>query len=257
MLAGIGHNQPARTVSEIKEAIRWNRDASAKAYPTDPYGFRVDRFYSDYMSLQPKWERKVALYMDELKKVGERIVYADICGRTTAAQLGVDISYCFSLHASKITRKMHPKEDVLIDGDIFCMRDFYSFLALMRDKGDRPAFVTFYPIAGLERYTPSESEKYIKTRLHPRVTWQRLENNLRKLIQTVRPGGYIYIDRPFQFAGDDLGDWMRRPRVELKNYTSVKWMKAFCKGKHCSVEFDRDICGTKFLIRKWVERKKS
>ena len=255
MTAGIGHNQPARTVSEIKEAIRWNREASAKAYPDDPHGYRVDRFYMDYMSLQPKWERKVKRYIAELRQAKERVVYADICGRTTAAQWGVDLSYCFSLQASKIIRMRHPYEDILVDGDIFNMRDFYSFLALMRDKGDNPAFVTFYPMAGLQRYTPHDSERAIKTRLHPRVTWQRLENNLRRLLNVMRPGGYIYIDRPFQFAGDDLGDWLRRPRVELKDYTSVKWMKAFCKGKQCSLEFDRDICGTKFLIRKWNVRK--
>jgi hypothetical protein len=253
MHAGIGHNQPARSVSEVKEVIRWNRAATAEAYPNDPYNWRVDRLYSDYMSLQPKWDRKVKHYLRELKARGERVIYADICGRTTATGWGVDASYCFALHTSKITRMRHPQEDVIVDGDLFRMRDFYSFLALMRDRGDRPAFVTFYPMAGLQRYTPSERN----ARLHPRVTWQRLENNLRRLIEVVRPGGYLYIDRPFQLADVDLGDWLRRPRVELKDYTSVRWMKAFCKGKRCSVEFDRDISGTKLLLRKWEDRAKT
>ncbi len=149
---------------------------------------------------------------------------------------------------------MHPKQDVIVDGDIFRMRDFYSFLALMRDRGDRPAFVTFYPMAGLQSYTPSISEERTRTRLHSPVTWQRLENNLRHLLEVMRPGGYIYLDRPFQLTGDDLGCWLRK--MEIKDYDSVKWMKAFCKGKGCSVEFDRDISGVKFLLRKWEERKK-
>lgn len=252
MHAGIGHNQPARTVSEIKAAIRWNREAAANDYPRDPYCYPVDRMHSDYMSLQPKWQRKVYDYLWGLRMAGERVVYADICGRSTAKGLGADISYCFSLHASEMTRIMHPPEDVIVDGDLFRMRDFYSFLEMMRVRNDRPAYVTFYPVAGLQSYTPSEE----KTRLHERVTLQRLENNLRRLIEVVRPGGYIYMDRPFQLHGSDLGDWLAHPRVELKDYRSVKRMREFCAGKRCSVEFDRDISGVKFLLRKWNDRKR-
>lgn len=258
MLVGIGHNQPpTRTVSETKEvrkAILWNRAMSAKNYDGDPYAYRVDRMRCDYMSLQPKWERKVWDFIDELKDSGQRVVYADICGRSTAASWGVDISYCFSLHASEMTRIVHPKQDVIVDGDIFSMRDFSSFLSLMRDKGDRPAFVTFYPMAGLQSYTPSESEKYRNTRLHWQVTWQRLANNLRRLLKVVRPGGYVYLDCPFQLAGTDTIDWLRKK--ELKDYESVIWMKQFCKGKQCTVMVDRDITGPKFLLHKRNERKK-
>jgi hypothetical protein len=154
-------------------------------------------------------------------------------------------------------RIVHPKQDVIIDGDLFNMRDFYSFLALMRGRGDRPAFATFYPMAGLQNYTPWPSEKSRHTPLHPQITWQRLENNLRKLLQVMKPGGYVYLDRPFQLCDPDLGDWLfRRERnLEFKDFTSVKWIKAFCKGKKCSVEFERDITGMKFLLRKWSEKK--
>lgn len=245
MHAGIGHNQPARAVSEVKEAIRWNRKASEVSYPSDPHRYRVDRLWADYMVLQPRWEKEVSAYLKELQAAGERAVYADICGRTTAAHLGADISYCFSLHTTTMNRLGHPPEDVFVDGDFFSMRDFYSFLALMRDRGDRPAYVTFYPVAGLESYTPSTSNG----RLHPRVTWQRVENNLRRLLEVVRPGGYVYLDRPFQLSDPDIRAFFQR--LECKDYPSVKWLKAFCKGKKCSVDYDRDITGTKFLLRKW------
>lgn len=258
MHGGIGHNQPKRIalgdIDGMREAILWNRARSAEDYDKDPYIHRVDRKHCDYMSLLPKWERKVQDYIWQLKQAGQRVVYADICGRTTAVERGADISYGFSLHASEMTRIVHPKQDILVDGDLFRMRDFYSFLALMRDKGDRPAFVTFNPMAGLQSYTPSESDKYINTRLHPRVTWQRLANNLRHLLEVVRPGGYVYLDRPFQLAGTDTIDWLLKK--ELKDYQSAMWMKEFCKGKQCSVMVDRDISGLKFLLHKRNQRRK-
>ncbi len=102
MHGGIGHNQLARValgdIEGIREATLWNRTMSAKNYPGDPWAYRVDRTHCDYMSLQPKWQRKVSLYIDTLKEAGERVAYADICGRPTAVGWGVDISYCFSLH---------------------------------------------------------------------------------------------------------------------------------------------------------------
>jgi hypothetical protein len=132
------------------------------------------------------------------------------------------------------------------------MRDFNSFLSRMRDCGDQPAFVTFYPMAGLQSYTPWDHKEESKlTAKHPEVTWQRLENNLRRLLQVVRPGGYIYLDRPFQLLDVDFGAWYRRE--EKKDYPSVRWIQAFCKGKKCSVEYERDLTGMKFLIRKWSQ----
>jgi hypothetical protein len=243
----------ATSTSLIREAILWNRAASAKDYPDDGYRHRVDRLYSDYMSLESAWRKEVHAYLDGLKVQGERVVYADICGRTTGVKWGADVSYCFSLHTSNIMRQSHPPQDVIVDGDLFRMRDFNSFLALMRDNGDQPAFVTFYPMAGLQSYTPLSSYEHRKTKLHPEVTWQRLENNLRRLLKVVRPGGYIYLDRPFQLGSTDTLDWMQR-RV-LKEYQSVKWMQAFCRGKGCTVRFDRDITGVKFLVRKRASRK--
>ena len=162
----------------------------------------------------------------------------------------MDISYCFSLKTPYGARLHHSDQDVLIEGDIFRMRDFYSFLATLKQRGDNPAFVTFEPMAGLQSYTPLKTNP--RTKLHSRVTYQRLENNLRKLIEVVKTGGYIYLDRPFQFDSMDTADFIRG--VALEDYQSFKWFKDLCKEEHCSVEIG-SIFGTRFLIRRWLSGK--
>ncbi len=237
---------PNYRVADIRNAILWNREQAAIDYRTDDYGHPVDRLRADYLSRQPKWEKEVRSYLKRLHKRGERVVYADICGRASGDCLGADISYCFSLHASNLRRRFCRPGEVLVDGDLFRMRDFNSFLAQMKRNGDAPALVTFNPLAGLQSYTPTKEKLAIK--LHPQVTWQRLENNLRRLLETVRPGGYLYLDRPFQLAGTDTFDWLSRK--ELCEYQSVKWMTAFCRDRRCRIRFDRTITGVKFLLKK-------
>jgi hypothetical protein len=236
---------------DIEDAAQHNRLVSQKEWESDGY-YRVDRHdASGYLSMWPKWRMKVREYFRSLKEQGERAVYADVCGRASGASLGADKSYSFSLQPLSTFWYREDKE-LRVRGDIFSSKDFYSFVNLLRSNGDNPGFVTFEPIVGLEGYTPWESAKGLP-RLHADVTYQRLLNNLEKMFEILKPGGFIYLDRPFQLTG--LKDFFMKVPQEQNDMTLS--IKQFCKEKgHCSVEIERSICGPKFLIRKHLSRKK-
>jgi len=256
MNAGIGHNHPpAHTRLAIKEAILFNRNETRRTL-TNPQGhlYNVDRLYADeYLAMQPKWKDLVRAYLRALRVQGERVVHVDICGTAMGHSLGAEISYCFALNAGVLWRRGKPGSHELIRGDIFCMRDFYSFVAHVRDKEGTIALATFCPIVGLQSYSPWDHDSGRETELHPRVTWQRLENNLRRLVQTMRPGGYIFIARPFSLGDPDTVCFLRK--MQPKDYTSVQWMKKFCRRNHCKIRYQRTITGIEFLLQKsetWV-----
>ena len=242
------------TSADIRKAVLINRAKTQDCLAGNDHYYRVDRHQAgQYLGGLPKWQKRMRVYFNELRTQGVRTVYADICGRARGMDLGAEHSYTFSLQpVSKFYTKV-PNE-TFIEGDVFNARDFYSFINLIRSRGDLLAFATFEPIVGLQSYIPFESKEHRKSLLHSDVTCQRLANNLKKLIEVVRPGGYIFLDKPFQFGEyDGLEEFFSGiPREQ--NKLSL-WLKKFCRENRCSIEMD-SIIGLRYLIRKWAKRRK-
>jgi hypothetical protein len=130
------------------------------------------------------------------------------------------------------------------------MRDFNSFVALLRRKRVRPAFVTFEPVAGLQSYTPRPQGPDVPTSLHKQVCYGRLLNNLRRIIRIMRPGGYVFLGKPFALDDLTLGDQLASK--PLKEYEAFKILKAFCDKERCTLHVE-SLLGIRFLIRKRLD----
>jgi len=232
--------------SHIKVALLYNRRASARKRASGEH-YRVDRSdAAHYLRGMPKWSEKIASYFETLKAARVPIVYVDVCGRANGTSLGADITYTFSLQPKRLSF-WHGDEVHHIEGDLFSARDFGKFLRRLEDEVERPAFVTFEPIAGLQNYTPWRNAERTTAFFHEKVTWQRLENNLQRLIKVLRPGGYIYLDKPFQFATTDIRDFMRR--IPRTHYESYRWLQQFVQNNGCTVELGV-LLGNRYLIHK-------
>jgi hypothetical protein len=231
--------------SEVAKTIRYNRDITQR---TKNDHYRLNRFWAGgYFGIVPKWEKIIANYFKELHEQNEKAIYVDVCGRASASYLGADKNYQFCLQPYDHKIELF-RDEITVHGDIFNEKDYYSFLKLLRQNNDFPALITFLPVAGLQGYTPDEIFGDAPN-MHSKVTYQRLKNNLRKSIEVLREGGYIFIDRPFQFgryAG--AAEFMqRRPQDQ---YELSLWMKLFCKEMKCTLKVESNIGGPHFLIRK-------
>ena len=236
--------------SEIRKAIEFNNEMSEKAQPTDGERFRLNRYGAElYFTHFQKWREEIGSYFNEVKAQGDKVTYVDVCGRANGRKLGADISYCFSLQTPRSADWFHDEEDVLMEGDIFSAKDFYGFVSRIKEDGNQPSLVTFEPVAGLQDYSPGGQSK---PTLHREVTYQRLENNLKKMIEIVRPGGYIFLGKAFQL--DDLGDFFARKKPE--EYTTSLNIKRIAKETKCSLRIQGDIEGPYFLLRKHKTRTK-
>ncbi|MDO8729275.1 MAG: hypothetical protein Q7K26_05340 [bacterium] len=232
--------------TKVREAILYNRSRTQDVLKNSQY-YRLDRSRaSDYLWCDDgAWKTAIQTFFQSLRQHGERVVYVDVCGRANASSLGADRNYSFSLQPTDY-HFLRCKENLCVQGDIFNARDFYSFVNLLRKNKDYPAFVTFVPVAGLQRYTPWHKAEC----LHAEVIYQRLENNLRKMLEVVRPGGFIFVGRAFQFT--ELGDFFRRKPLE--KYESSLWIRDFCRKNKCTVKICDPMFGPSFLIRKRINR---
>ncbi len=247
--------------ADMREAIlRQRRRAEKGREGGERYG--LDRTIArQYLSFHPEWRKKVEKYLRQLQNGKQPVVYVDICGRATGQSLGADLSYTFSLQPKG--RYFTFKGETHVEGDIFNGGDFGRFLRVIVENGHRPAFVTFVPVAGLQKYIPTEiteipasadaelanrrRERYAETpRLEWDVTWQRLKNNLERMIGILRPGGYIYLTKPFQLL--DMGEFLRRvPKTKGRLAFGVQ---AICQELGCAVEVVAALDGPAFLIKK-------
>jgi len=204
--------------------------------------YRLDRLSAEaYMDVDAEFRKKVYRFLRTLHESGEKVVYVDICGR---AKLGwADINYSFSLQENYWESDRIPQRFV---GDLFSAKDFYGFLRMVRNNGHRPSFVTCEPVAGLNKYT---AVGYKKTGPYEEVLHQRLENNLRAMIELLRPGGFIFLSRVTQ--GEGMSEFFAGVPQEKRRATL--FMKALCKSMRCSVDVNAWHGGTpNFLIRKWL-----
>lgn len=246
---------PVRTSAGIREAILVNRTKTQKCREKDDHFYRVDRRSADdYLRGIDGWSRKVYVRLQELRMQGIPAVYADICGRATGRAMGFDRSYTFALQPVSHLWGSGP-EVTHVEGDIFSMRDFYSFIALIRARGDMLDFVTCEPLVGLQTYIPGELPQHQESKLHSAVTYHRLANNLERLLSVVRPGGYLFLDRPFQFgAYSGLEGFLSR--LPQEQYKLAVWLRGFCKKHRCSMEIG-GVLGARYLIRKWKTKRTS
>lgn len=236
--------------AETRAALRYTRTITERALPTEGY-YGCDRLYAQiYLQDFPKWKRKVFGYLRDLAGQGESVVYADVCGRATGVDLGASRNYSFSLQPTDY--HFSPcKGETRMQGDIFSMKDFYSFVGLLRRNGDYPAFVTFEPVAGLQNYSPCGKEQDPFLRFE--VSYQRLENNLCQMIGVLKEGGFLFLGPPFQFM-NSVDFWRGLPQEE---YPFSRWVKALCKELRCSVEIGPSyFAGPRFLIRKHIVSRK-
>ncbi|HEY6022196.1 MAG TPA: hypothetical protein VIY48_20715 [Candidatus Paceibacterota bacterium] len=239
---------PTRSTEPIRQALRYTRRITAVVLEKEDHYFRLDRRdAAEYLWDRDDWKRLLREYFESLRNQGERVVYVDICGRTDARSFGVERNYSFSLQPVDFYW-IRPKDNILVQGDIFSARDFYSFVNLLRANDDYPAWVVCEPVAGLQSYTPRKKGPD----LHFEVTYQRLANNLRKMLEIVRPGGYVFLECPFQ--GMNFGDWFQKKPVE--EYESSLWIKDFAKRHGCTVRIKSSIVGPRYLLRKRMIRRR-
>jgi len=232
------------TFKQIRKTIEFHSSISEENKKGFDY-FRLDRLDASlYFSFHKKWKMKIINYFEQLKKGRMKIVHIDICGRTNANSLGVEESYCFSLKASDITKCLAPKSQFFFDGDIFNSKNFSDFIEVVRNK--KPALVTFVPVAGLQTYRISQN--MIGVPLYRKITYFRLIKRLCALIDILQPGGYIYLERPFQMDVDDIRDFfLRKPQSENIFYVALK--KIARKNK-CKIEMNLILGCPSFLLQK-------
>jgi len=231
--------------SQIKKTINFHRMVSIENQKGNDY-FRVDRSdTSRYFDLHSKWEIKVADYLRTLRQQGFKVVHADICGRTNAHSLGADKSFCFSFKTSEITKALASKEQVFFDGDLFNSKRFSEFISLI--KQESPALVTFNPMAGLQSYGfYQQGVKDIS--LYKKITYQVLINRLHQIIEVVRPGGFIFLEKPFQFDSEiAAGFILRKPQNQ---WTISLALKKIARKMKCTIEISSEIGGPYFLLKK-------
>ncbi len=204
--------------------------------------YRLDRCNgTSYLAGHRKMEKKVYTFLQSLRSAGEPIVYIDVCGR---AKLDfADINYSFSLQENYWAFEQTPERRV---GDLFSAKDFYGFLRMIKGNDHRPSLVTCEPVAGLDTYSLEIGKKTFDC--YKAVLYQRLENNLRAMIELLRPGGFIYLTRVLPRT--NISEFFAR--IPQDEYMESRFIKALCKSMHCSVEIEPTICGPAFLIRKWL-----
>ncbi len=240
----------------IRKVLRYHKRKSERRRRTDDGYYRVNRlnasqyffFDNNEFGIQSEWRKQVTSFFHQVHDQGQKVVYLDLCGEASARSLGADVSYTFSFQpyfTSELTNVIHPGVQKS-DGDIFSLRDFSQMLQLIRDKGERLSLVTFDPIVGLQTHTPSHENKDEKA-----VIYGILEQRLRKVVELMVPGGFVYIGRPFQIDG--LTDFLLKKR-QSESDLSLHLQKIAASLK-CSIEIAEVLTGPYFLLRKNKEGK--
>ncbi|HAE36646.1 MAG: hypothetical protein UR85_C0004G0014 [Candidatus Nomurabacteria bacterium GW2011_GWF2_35_66] len=226
-------------MDKIVEVMQFHHNAVVESlrYKRGIDYYPVDRIHTyEYLKSFPEWTEKIGKYFEELHSESLGVVHVDICGRTEAQSLGADKSYCFSLKASDITRAFAPPHQLFFDGDIFNTTDFSSFIKLIKDE--KPALITFEPLAGLEDHMNSPDKN---------ITYSILLKRLRSLLKVMQSGGFIYISKPFNDI-DMVVEFMEgKSQFE---YTFTHKLKEFVKSLDCRIEVISSLGGPYFLIQK-------
>lgn len=206
--------------------------------------YRLDRTQTrQYFEIHPKWFKKIIKTISEQK--GKKI-HIDICGRTTACRMGFDASYCFALKTSEFVKKISDDNHFFFDGDLFNPVGFNLFIQMIKENELFPTLVTFEPVAGLHEYGPSAISREVPG--YREFAYSYLGKRLEQVIEILRPGGYIYMERPFQFDPVLTADFITGTP---KNQFDISlWIKKIARRHKCKIEISQDCSGPYFLIYK-------
>ncbi len=189
------------------------------------------------------WKDRIMNYFDVLHKRGDTIVYVDICGTADGAKIGADKSYAFSLRTPNTIEKRTDR--VFFEGDLFSKKDLQKFMRELVHNENRPAFVTFEPSGGFfDRpgiYSANISSSGLEVgREKTLLVYSRLASNLKTIIGTLKPGGFILV-------GFFEMDYMKRTDVE----TIKTKIASIAQHTGCSFEAGASIgSSNRYLIRK-------
>lgn len=227
--------------------MRYYASISAQKIDSGDY-YRLDRNQTrQYFDIHKKWFFKIKESL--LKQKGKKI-HIDICGRTTACRMGFDASYCFSLKTSDFLKKISVNNHFFIDGDVFNPTEFNEFILFIKENKLYPSLVTFEPVAGLHEYGPYSVGVSKLTSNYPDFVYRYLKKRLEQVISILKPGGYIYLERPFQFDADMMTEFLRGvPKNKMAISIAIKKIARLNK---CTVEISHDCSGPYFLIHKPV-----
>lgn len=232
--------RPTVSFGDIRKGLA-HLHKKSKDQLSDPEFYRLDRNSAyDYMRGLPEWIDLVRQYFAEIKARGEKVVYVDVCGRADARCWGADINYSFSTQPTD-KHYFRDKRNICVVGNIFNSKDVGAFVNTLRGRGHRPALVTFEPCAGLQPFTPTDNEV---TGIIYRTTFQRLENNLRRMVSIMSPGGYVWIEQPFQLL--HIADFFRG--TPKKESPTCLGLESFAKKNKCSIRIDL-ITNPRILLR--------
>lgn len=232
---------------QIRKAIESHKQRSNENRPHDDE-YRVDRYdASRYFAPHPKWGNQIREYFQELHNRNEEVVHVDVCGRATAEKLGADKSYCFSLKTPGVRKIVSEPNNVFIDGDIFNTEDFSNLIERLKQDNISPALVTFEPMAGLNRYEPMHNAE---NPIYENVTYGQLEKRLEKIVAILKPGGYVYLEKPFQSNG--TADFIRR--IPQKQWEITLNIKKLAERLKCKIKIATEISGPYFLIQKPLKK---
>lgn len=238
-------------LGSIRKRVKEHREISNKEKDHDY--FRVDRAHtSGYFEILPEWRQKVRQFFHKVHEKGEKVVYVDVCGRTSADDLGADKSYCFSLQASEITKSFRPimsKTTEFVDGDLFNAEDFDSLIQTLKERKESPALITFMPMAGLQSHGPRDSKS-----IEAKVTYAMLEKRFRSLYSILKPGGFILLEKPFQMDSSNWASFFRG--VPQTEYEISKHFKKLAEELGFELSIESQTTGPYFLIRKPLRKKR-
>ena len=229
------------TFSEIRDGVK--KMNSVISMSTNwPHHYRVDRTWTDiYFFELDDWEKEIYAFATTVKDSGQSAIHLDVCGNTSARGLGYEHSYQFSMS----TRGAWQENCTACRGDIFDKRALRDFLLKIEAERGKLSFTTFMPMAGLQSHSPDED--YVA---HRDVLYQRLFQQLYLVLLHTHVGGYVLLERPFQF---DYGDGRienflsRTPFKQSAFHTAVK---VWAKRLKCSVRGKHNLTGGIWLLRK-------
>lgn len=233
--------------ADIKDALRHIRRKTERKAPEEGYYGCDIKNALEYLEATPDWLSKITRYFVELKTLNETAVYVDVCGRARGDSIGAQVNFSYSLQPPEYPFRVN-SDPGRIHGDIFNGKQYAQFLKMLRDTGNRPALVTFHPVAGLQEYSVTERRWRDDPQLLHDVTYQRLAGNLRRTVEVLKEGGFIFVTEPFELGSTGTIDFVcRKP---LEQYQGTLWLEPLCDQWKCSLEVRRDIFGPRWLLRK-------
>ena len=231
---------------EIRKVMEYYHSVAIKGIEGGDH-FRLDRHQTrEYFFIHKMWDEKLHKYINEELKNKEKLIHLDICGRTNARTMGFHKSYCFALKTSYFRKKMSEDNHYFFDGDLFNPNDFNEFIELIKTQKAYPTLITFEPVAGLQDYGPEIKIDGVSN--YREIVFAYLVKRLYQIVEILKPGGFLYMERPFQFDSDNAVDFFCRvPQNKFKISNSLKKVARKLK---CKIEIGKEIGGPYFLLRK-------